>query len=49
MKKTFIFLIILIVLPFSVFASKEVAMPLNVSAVKDKEVYNFEIKNAIMI
>lgn len=46
MKKTFIFLIILIVLPFSVFASKEVAMPLNVSAVKDKEVYNFEIKNA---
>ena len=33
-------------MPFSVFASKEVAMPLSVSAVKESETYNFEIKNA---
>ncbi|MDU1764253.1 MAG: S-layer homology domain-containing protein, partial [Anaerococcus vaginalis] len=46
MKKIFILMIILIAAPFSVFAGKEVAMPLNVSAIKDKEVYNFEIKNA---
>ncbi len=46
MKKIFILMIMLIALPLEVFATKEVAMPLNVSAVKDNEVYNFEIKNA---
>lgn len=46
MKKIFILMIMLIALPLEVFAAKEVAMPLNVSAVKDNEVYNFEIKNA---
>ncbi|MDU1954673.1 MAG: S-layer homology domain-containing protein [Peptoniphilus lacydonensis] len=46
MKKIFIFIIVLIMLPFSVFASKEIAMPLNVSAIKEKENYTFEVKNA---
>lgn len=46
MKKIFILMIILIAMPISAFAAKEVAMPLNVSAVKESEVYNFEIKNA---
>ena len=46
MKKIFILMIILLAMPFSVFAAKEVAMPLSVSAVKESETYNFEIKNA---
>ena len=39
-------MIILIAAPLGVFASKEAAMPLNVSAIKESDVYNFEIKNA---
>ena len=46
MKKILILMIILLAMPFSVFAAKEVAMPLSVSAVKESETYNFEIKNA---
>lgn len=46
MKKVFILMIMLIALPLEAFAAKEVAMPLNVSAVKESDVYNFEIKNA---
>ena len=46
MKRILILMIILIAAPFSVFASKEVAMPLNVSAIKESDIYNFEIKNA---
>ena len=46
MKRIFILMIILLAMPFSVFAAKEVAMPLSVSAVKESETYNFEIKNA---
>ena len=46
MKKILILMIILLAMPFRVFAAKDLAMPLGVSAVKDKEVYNFEIKNA---
>ena len=46
MKKILILIIILLAMPFSVFAAKEVAMPLSVSAVKESETYNFEIKNA---
>ena len=39
-------MIILIAAPLGVFASKEAAMPLNVSAIKESDAYNFEIKNA---
>ena len=46
MNRIFILMIFLIAAPFSVFASKEAAMPLNVSAIKESDVYNFEIKNA---
>lgn len=46
MKRILILMIILIAAPLGVFASKEAAMPLNVSAIKESDVYNFEIKNA---
>ena len=46
MKKILILIIILLAMPFSVFAAKEDSVPLSVSAVKENENYNFEIKNA---
>lgn len=46
MKKILILMIILLAMPFSVFAAKEDSVPLSVSAVKENENYNFEIKNA---
>lgn len=46
MKKIFLLMVILLVMPLRAFAAKDLSMPLNVSAVKDKESYNFEIKNA---
>ncbi|MDU5466299.1 MAG: S-layer homology domain-containing protein [Peptoniphilus harei] len=46
MKKILILMIILLAMPFGVFAAKEDSVPLSVSAVKENENYNFEIKNA---
>lgn len=46
MKKILILMIILLAMPLGVFAAKEDSVPLSVSAVKENENYNFEIKNA---
>ena len=46
MKKILILMIILLAMPFGVFSAKEDSVPLSVSAVKENENYNFEIKNA---
>lgn len=46
MKKILILMIILLTMPLGVFAAKEDSVPLSVSAIKENENYNFEIKNA---
>ena len=46
MKKILILMIILLAMPLGVFAAKEDSVPLSVSAIKENENYNFEIKNA---